>query len=60
MKPMTIWQRLDRALLLLILLLLGGVGTAIWAALSCSNALEASSALTSARYSIDYQVMVLG
>src|SRR6266567_9589980 len=38
MKNMTIWQRLNTALLLLILLLLIGVGLAVWGERTSANA----------------------
>jgi methyl-accepting chemotaxis protein WspA len=60
MKPITIWQRLDRVLLLLILLLLSGVGLAVWISLSCSDALQVASELAGVRHSIGYELMVLG
>ena len=46
MKPMTIWQRLDRALLLLILLLFVAVGLAFWVALERANASQRSDQLS--------------
>src|SRR5215467_15978403 len=59
MKPMTIWQRLDRALLLLILLLFVAVGLAFWVALEHSNANQRSDQLARDRYLISYDVMVM-
>ena len=60
MKAMTIWQRLDRAILLLIVLLLAGVGLAVWVALACSNAYSRCKDLDIARYNIYYDVMLMG
>src|SRR5215831_2575346 len=59
MKPMTIWQRLDRALLLLILLLFVAVGLSFWVALEVSNANKRRDQLSRDRYLISYDVMVM-
>ena len=59
MKPMTIWQRLDRALLVLILLLFVAVGLAFWVARENSNATQRSDQLYRDRYLISYDVMVM-
>src|SRR5690242_341969 len=59
MKPMTIWQRLDRALLLLILLLFVAVGLAFWVALEHSNVNQRRDQLSRDRYLVSYDVMVL-
>ena len=59
MKPMTIWQRLDRALLLLILLLFVAVGLAFWVALERSNANQRSEELSGDRDRVYYDVMLM-
>ena len=59
MKPMTIWQRLDRALLLLILLLFVAVGLACWVALERSNASQRSDQLSRDRDRVYYDVMLM-
>ena len=59
MKPMTIWQRLDRALLLLILLLFVAVGLAFWVALERSNASQRSDRLDRDRDRVFYDVMLM-
>jgi methyl-accepting chemotaxis protein len=59
MKPMTIWQRLDRALLLLILLLFVAVGLAFWVALERSNASQRSDKLSGDRDRVCYDVMLM-
>lgn len=59
MKPMTIWQRLDRALLLLILLLFVAVGLAFWVALERSNANLRSEELSGDRDRAYYDVMLM-
>jgi len=59
MKPMTIWQRLDRALLLLILLLFVAVGLAFWVALERSNSNQRRDQLSRDRYWVSYDVMVM-
>jgi methyl-accepting chemotaxis protein WspA len=59
MKAMTIWQRLDRALLLLILLLFVAVGLAFWVALERSNAGQRSDKLSGDRDRVYYDVMLM-
>jgi methyl-accepting chemotaxis protein WspA len=59
MKPMTIWQRLDRALLLLILLLFVAVGLAFWVAWENSNARQRSDKASGDRDHIYYDVMLV-
>lgn len=59
MKARTIWQRLNTALFLLIILLLAGVGLALWVAAARSTATERSLGLTGRRDHIYYQVMLL-
>lgn len=59
MKPMTIWQRLDRALLFLILLLFVAVGLAFWVALERSNASQRSDQLSGDRDRVYYDVMLM-
>ncbi len=57
MKPTSIWQRLNTALLLLIVLLLAGVGLALWVAESRSSSLHRSDQLFAARDRIFYEVL---
>ena len=59
MKPMTIWQRLDRVLLLLILLLFAAVGLAFWVSLERSNASQRSERLDRDRNRVYYDVMLI-
>jgi methyl-accepting chemotaxis protein WspA len=59
MKPMTIWQRLDRALLLLILLLFVAVGLAFWVAMERSNASQRSDQLSGEKDRVCYDVMLM-
>src|SRR5579883_972591 len=59
MKPMTIWQRLDRALLLLISLLFVAVGLAFWVALERSNSTQRSDRLDRDRGRVFYDVMLM-
>ncbi len=59
MKPMTIWQRLDRALLLLIFLLFVAVGLAVWVAWERSKASERSDRLDRDRNRAYYDVMLI-
>src|SRR5579862_6348736 len=59
MKPMTIWQRLDRALLLLIFLLFVAVGLAFWVAWERSNASQRSDHLFRDRNRAYYDVMLM-
>jgi methyl-accepting chemotaxis protein len=59
MKPMTIWQRLDRALLLLILLLFVAVGLAFWVAIERANASQRSDRLFGDRDRVFYDVMLM-
>jgi len=59
MKPMTIWQRLDRALLLLILLLFVAVGLAFWVALERSSTSQRSDQLSGNRDRVYYDVMLM-
>lgn len=56
-KTMTIWQRLDRVMLLLVILLLAGVGVAFWIAVSCSGAFLRTEQLSQARYRICYDII---
>jgi methyl-accepting chemotaxis protein WspA len=60
MRPRTIWQRLNRALLLLIVLLLAGVGLSLWVAISYSNAQTRRADLSGRCGSIKFDVMVMG
>jgi methyl-accepting chemotaxis protein WspA len=59
MKPMTIWQRLDRTLLLLIFLLFVAVGLAFWVAWERSNASQRSDHLFGDRDRAYYDVMLM-
>src|SRR5690349_12094200 len=59
MKPMTIWQRLDRALLLLIFLLFVAVGLAFWVAWERSNTTQRSEQLSRDRDRVYYDVMLV-
>jgi methyl-accepting chemotaxis protein WspA len=59
MKPMTIWQRLDRALLLLISLLFIAVGLAFWVAMERSNATQRTEQLLRDRNRAYYDVMLM-
>ena len=59
MKPRTIWQRLNTAMLLLILLLLAGVGLALWVALTYSNAETDRAELIGSRDRIYYDVLLM-
>ncbi len=56
---MTIWQRLNTALLLLILLLLAGLGLALWVADKRVEASHRSDHLSSARDRIAYDVVLI-
>lgn len=59
MKPMTIWQRLDRALLLLIFLLFVAVGLAFWVAWERANASQRSEKLSGYQDRAYYEVMLM-
>src|SRR5882672_5910951 len=60
MKNMTIWQRLNTALLILILLLLTGVGLAVWIEKARSNAVHNSDELDLRRDRIKMDVVMIG
>ena len=60
MRPRTIWQRLNRALLLLIVLLLAGVGLALWVAISYSNTQTRRADLLGRCARVKFDVMVMG
>src|SRR5215469_9918208 len=60
MRPRTIWQRLNRALLLLIVLLLAGVGLSLWVAISYSNTRTRQADLSGRCDRIRFDVMVMG
>jgi methyl-accepting chemotaxis protein WspA len=60
MRPRTIWQRLNTALLLLIVLLLAGVGLALWVAITYSNAQTRRADLMGRCDRIKFDVMVMG
>src|SRR5881394_3361085 len=59
MKHMTIWQRLNTALLLLILLVLVGVGLALSVAEARSSGRHRSDLLNAARYRIHSDLLLL-
>lgn len=59
MRPRTIWQRLNMALLLLIVLLLAGVGLALLAAIRYSNAQTRRAELSGRFARIQFDVMVM-
>jgi methyl-accepting chemotaxis protein WspA len=60
MKHMTIWQRLNTALLLLILLVLVGIGLALWVAELRSIGLHRSDQLGAARDRVYSDIIYLG
>ena len=59
MKPRTIWQRLNTALFLLILLLLAGVGLALWVAITYSNAQTTRAELAGMRDRVCYDMLLM-
>jgi methyl-accepting chemotaxis protein WspA len=59
MKKTTIWQRLNTALLLLILVLLAGVGLALWVAEARLVATQRSEQLSGARDRIRYDMLLI-
>jgi methyl-accepting chemotaxis protein WspA len=59
MKKSTIWQRLNTALLVLILLLLAGVGLALWVAEARLEASHRSDQLSATRDRIAYDVVLI-
>src|SRR5579862_1152343 len=59
MKPMTIWQRLDRALLLLIFLLFVAVGLAFWVAMERASSTQRCDRLDRDRDGVFYDVMLM-
>src|ERR1035438_4753602 len=59
MKKTTIWQRLNTALLLLILVLLAGVGLALWVAEARLVATHRSEQLSGARDRIRYDMLLI-
>jgi methyl-accepting chemotaxis protein WspA len=59
MKHMTIWQRLNTALLFLILLLLAGVGLVLWMEEARFTAAQHSDALSDAKDRICYDIVLL-
>lgn len=59
MNKMTIWQRLNIALILLILLLLGAVGLALWVEESRSAAMHRSDQLTGFRDRVHLEMALL-
>src|ERR1017187_7769671 len=59
MKPVTIWQRINTAFWLLIVLLLAGVGLALWVASARSAGAHRSDQLSAAKDSIAYDVLLI-
>ena len=59
MKPLTIWQRLNTAFGLLIVLLLAGVGLALWVSDARSTAAHRTDLLSAAKDRIAYDVVSL-
>ena len=59
MKTLTIWQRLNTAFWLLIVLLLAGVGLALWVAKARSEGVQRSDQLGAANESIAYKMVLL-
>lgn len=59
MKEMTIWERLNTALVLLIVLLLSGVGMALWVEKSRSHAVQRGLELTAAKDRIYFNVVLM-
>ncbi len=59
MKTVTIWQRLNTAFWLLVLLLLAGVGLALWAASARTAADKRSEQLAAARATIAYKAVLI-
>ncbi len=59
MKSKTIWQRLNTALMLLVLLLLAGVGTTMWVAEARLEALRRSAELSASKDRIFYDVLLM-
>ena len=59
MRDMTVWQRLNTALLLLLLLVLAGVGLALWVAEARSTGQHRSDELTRAKDRIYSDVILL-
>jgi methyl-accepting chemotaxis protein WspA len=59
MKTMTIWQRLNTTLVLLVILLLTGVGLAVWVAETRSSAVQRSDQLSAAKDRISYDLALM-
>jgi methyl-accepting chemotaxis protein WspA len=59
MKPVTIWQRINTAFWLLIVLLLAGVGLALWVASARSASAHRSDQLSAAKDRIAYDVVLI-
>src|ERR1035441_2883674 len=59
MKTVTIWQRLNTAFWLLIVLLLAGVGLALWVAKTRSEGVKRSDQLGAANDRIAYKMVLL-
>ncbi|HEV2208130.1 MAG TPA: methyl-accepting chemotaxis protein [Verrucomicrobiae bacterium] len=60
MRAQTIWQSLDRAVLMLLLLAVCAVGVVLWVGESWAAAGGRAEALSRAQYNIYYDVMLLG
>jgi methyl-accepting chemotaxis protein WspA len=58
-KKTSIWQRLNLALLLLVLVLLAGVGLALWVAEARMTAMQRNEQLSGARDRIRYDVLLI-
>jgi len=59
MKTVTTWRRLNVAFWLLVVLLLIGVGLALWVANARTNADRRSTQLATARATIAYKVVLI-
>ena len=59
MKPTTIWERLDRALWLLVVLLVAGVGLAVWVESARRDAAERRNQLTGAREQVYHELLLM-
>jgi methyl-accepting chemotaxis protein WspA len=59
MKDVTIWQRLNAAFWVLVLLLLAGIGLAWWVASARSDAVHRSDELSAAKHKIEYDAVFI-